>query len=231
MATGAHQYEALLESNKEIDFEMILRFSEELSNSNSFICVNIASVLNSILVDEFQDTDELQYTILAKIYKENKSISLMFVGDVNQAIYGSLGGVSKCRAELDALYETVFKAMSLSGCYRSTQRVVNLYRNFEVSQTGVYSVAEIKDVAGTITYCRSVAASDLSIVISSIISSELASGTKAEEICILAPQWFILFSLAKDLRSRLPEVLFDAPEISPIKYDPLNPLFLLPSYF
>ncbi|GEM_PF-3588429 len=44
--------------------------------------------------------NELQYSILAKIYKANKSISLMFVGDVNQAIYGSLGGITKCKAEL-----------------------------------------------------------------------------------------------------------------------------------
>lgn len=220
-------YEALLATNKEIDFEMILRFSEELSNRCPFICANIAAVINSILVDEFQDTNELQYSILAKIYKANKSISLMFVGDVNQAIYGSLGGVAKCNTELDALYETAFKEMSLTGCYRSTERVVNLYSNFEVSETGVCSVAEIKDVAGTINYCKSVSKENLPAEIAAIIRSELASGTKAEEICVLAPQWLMLFNLSRDLHSRLPDVLFDAPDISPIKYDPLNPLFLL----
>lgn len=220
-------YEALLASNKEIDFEMILRFSEELSNRCPFVNVNIATVLNSVLVDEFQDTNELQYSILAKIYKANKSISLMFVGDVNQAIYGSLGGVAKCKAELDALYETTFKEMSLTGCYRSTDRVVNLYRNFEVLETGVCSVAKIKDVAGTINYCRSVSKENLSGEVAAIISSQLASATPAEEICVLAPQWQILLSLSRVLRSQLPNVLFDAPDISPIKYDPLNPLFLL----
>lgn len=46
-------------------------------------------------MDEFQDTNELQYSILSTIYKANKSIILMFVGDVNQAIYSSLGGVAK----------------------------------------------------------------------------------------------------------------------------------------
>lgn len=220
-------YEDLLASNKEIDFETILRFSDELLSSYPFICANIAAVLKNVLVDEFQDTNELQYSILAKIYKANKSISLMFVGDVNQAIYGSLGGIAKCKAELDALYETIFKEMSITGCYRSTQRVVNLYKNFEVSQTCVCSVADIKDIVGTINYYRSVPASNLSAEIAAIISSELATGTKAEEICVLAPQWFVLFNLSKNMRSLLPDVLFDAPEISPIKYDPLNPLFLL----
>ena len=220
-------YEALLVENKEIDFEMILRFSEELSSRCPFICANIASVINSILVDEFQDTNELQYSIIAKIFRANKSISLMFVGDVNQAIYRSLGGVAKCKTLLDDLYETTFKEMSLTGCYRSTQRVVNIYKNFEVSQTGVYSVADIKNIAGTINYYRSVPALNLSDKIAAIISSELASGTKAEEICVLAPRWEILFSLSRNLRSQLPDVLFDAPDISPIKYDPLNPLFML----
>lgn len=226
-STVVKAYEDLLAANKEIDFDMILRFSEELSSRCPFICANIASVINSILVDEFQDTNELQYSILAKIYKANKLISLMFVGDVNQAIYGSLGGVAKCKTELDALYETIFKEMSLTGCYRSTERVVNLYSNFEVSETGVCSVAEIKDVAGRINYCKSVSKENLTAEIATIISSELASGTKAEEICVLAPQWLMLFNLSRDLYSRLPDVLFDAPDISPIKYDPLNPLFLL----
>lgn len=220
-------YETLLAANKEIDFEMILRFSEGLSSRCPFICANIASVINSILVDEFQDTNELQYSILAKIFRANKSISLMFVGDVNQAIYGSLGGVAKCKSDLDALYETTFKEMSLTGCYRSTQRVVNLYKKFEVSETGVCSVADIKDAAGTINYCRSVSKENLTAELATIIRSELASGTKAEEICVLAPQWLILFSLSRNLRSQLPDVLFDAPDISPIKYDPLNPLFLM----
>ena len=220
-------YEALLTANKEIDFEMILRFSEELLSRCPFICENIASVINSFLVDEFQDTNELQYSILAKIFRANKSISLMFVGDVNQAIYGSLGGVAKSKAELDILYETTFNEMSLTGCYRSTQRVVNLYKNFEVSQTGVCSVADIKDAAGTINYCKSVSKEHLTAEIAAIIHSELAAGTQAEEICVLAPQWLILFSLSRNLRRHLPDVLFDAPDISPIKYDPLNPLFLL----
>lgn len=220
-------YETLLAANQEIDFEMILRFSDELSSRCPFICKNIASVMNSFLVDEFQDTNELQYSILAKIFRANKSISFMFVGDMNQAIYGSLGGAAKYKAELDALYETTFKEMSLTGCYRSTQRVVNLYKNFEVWQTGVCSVADIKDVAGTINYCRSVSKDNLTAKIATIIRSELASGTQAEEICVLAPQWQILFNLSRNLRLQLPDVLFDAPDISPIKYDPLNPLFLL----
>lgn len=221
------KYELTLAKNKEIDFEMILRFSNELLVRCPFICANIASTVNSILVDEFQDTNELQYAILAKIYKSNKTISIMFVGDTNQAIYGSLGGVAKRKAELDSLFETTFKEMALTGCYRSTQRLVDLYSNFEVSKIIAYSVAEIKNVAGTISYCQSVSKENLADEVATIINSELKSGRKADEICVLAPQWSMLLNLSRSLRLQLPDVLFDAPDISPIKYDPLNPLFLL----
>jgi len=220
-------YETQLAENKEIDFEMILRFSDEILSRYAFIYENIASVINSFLIDEFQDTNERQYSIIAKIFRANRSINLMFVGDVNQAIYGSLGGVAKCKAELDALFDTTFTEMSLTGCYRSTQHVVDLYKNFEVSKTGVCAVSGIKDSAGTINYCNSCAKEDLASVIASIIRSELNSDIQADEICVLAPQWTLLFNLSKNLRLQLPDVLFDAPSISPIKYDPLNPLFLL----
>jgi len=221
------EYENLLAKNREIDFEMILRFSEDLLNRCPFICSNIAPIINSILVDEFQDTNELQYLILSKIYKADKSINLMFAGDVNQAIYGSLGSVAKSKAELDEIFETEFKEMALTGCYRSTQRVVDFYSNFEVAKTGVYSVAEIKDIIGTINYCYSISKEDLTDEIAAIIKSELESGLQPEEICVLAPQWFLLQNLSQGLRLKLPNVLFDAPDISPIKYDPLNPIFLL----
>lgn len=221
------EYERLLEEKKEIDFDTILLLSEELLLSCPFISSNIASVISSILVDEFQDTNELQYLILSKIYKVNKSITLMFVGDANQAIYGSLGGVAKTKQELETLYETDFDSMSLRGCYRSTQRLVDLYSRFEVSRTEARSVAKHKDELGEIHFFDSVYYTDLASEIAALIKEELENGTKAEEICVIAPQWGMLFDLSRKLRIILPDIPFDAPNISPIKYNPMNPLFLI----
>ena len=221
------EYKCVLEKNKEIDFDEILLISEKLLASCTFIRFNIASVISSILVDEFQDTNELQYIILSYIYKANKSITLMFVGDVNQAIYTSLGGVAKEKKELEALYGTSFESMSLKGCYRSTQRLVNLYSRFEVSKTGAYSVAKYRDERGEIHFWDSVYYTDLASKIAELIKDEIRKGTKAEEICVIAPQRFMLFDLSGKLRLLLPDVPFDAPDMSPIKYNPMNPLFLI----
>lgn len=201
--------------------------SEELLASCAFIGSNIASVISSILVDEFQDTNELQYSILSTIYKANKSIILMFVGDVNQAIYSSLGGVAKGKKELETLYEINFDSLSLKGCYRSTQRLVDLYSRFEISKTDAHSVAKYKDEHGEIHFFDSVYYTDLASKIAELIKKELRKGTKAEEICVIAPQWFMLFDLSGKLRLLLPDISFDAPDISPIKYNPMNPLFLI----
>lgn len=221
------EYKRLLEKNKEIDFNDILSISNELLDTCPFISSNMASIVSSILVDEFQDTNEYQYQILANIYKANKSITLMFVGDVNQAIFTSLGGIAKKKKELESLYETTFETMTLKECYRSSQRLVNLYSRFEISKTNAYSVSKYRDEVGIIQYSDSIHKKDLASEIAKIIKSELEKGTKAEEICVVAPQWYLLFDFSKNLRLLLPDVSFNAPDISPIKYDSMNPLYLI----
>ncbi len=220
-------YLTRLQASKEIDFEQILQFSKGLVRSKDFISSNIASVLNSVLVDEFQDTNELQYDILAQIYRTNKEISLLFAGDVNQSIYGTLGGIAKSKAELEDLFNTSFAECSLTGCYRSTQKVIDFYKSFEVVKTGVTSVASIRNCPTKLSYEHELMKDNLPEIIAKIISSELSSGISPNEICVVAPQWGLLFSLTPDLKILLPEVSFDAPDISPIKYDPLNPYYLL----
>jgi len=44
------------------------------------------------LVDEFQDTDPLQFAILKAVYFQQKDASLFMIGDPKQAIYGFRGG-------------------------------------------------------------------------------------------------------------------------------------------
>jgi superfamily I DNA/RNA helicase len=220
------KYLLRLEANKEIDFDHILQYSDELASTKDFICSNIASVINSVLVDEFQDTNELQYKILAQICKKNKAISLLFVGDVNQAIFGSLGGVAKSKGDMDSLFDTIFEEKSLTGCYRSAQSVIDFYTEFEIAATGVTSVAAIKDNTVKLLHETTVSKERLVECIASILTSELTSIPETE-ICVVAPQWQHLFQLSAGLKQRLPGVSFDAPDISPFKYDPMNPFYLL----
>jgi len=59
--------------------------SNELSNA-------IYRAFPVALVDEFQDTDSKQFSILSSVYFNQPSAGLFFIGDPKQAIYGFRGG-------------------------------------------------------------------------------------------------------------------------------------------
>lgn len=139
------QYKKMLEEKNEIDFDLILEISNELLKTNEFIAENISSLIRTINIDEYQDTNQNQYEIISRIFKANKKIIILFTGDPNQAIYSNLGGISKSKEEISELFNSEFNEMYLHGCYRSTQRIVEFYTNFEVENTGVESVAKIKN--------------------------------------------------------------------------------------
>lgn len=221
------KYHEYIEGKKEIDFEKILEYSLELVVQKKFVVSNISRLIRSIHVDEYQDTNGKQYEILSSIIKANKTINILFVGDVNQAIYRGLGGVAKSPEEIRELFPVEFTECCLDGCYRSTQRVVDYYVNYEVESTDVSSVSKIKSEIGTICYEVNVDKDDLAKNISEIVKGELRKGISESEICIVAPQWYQIFPMANKLREILPECNFDAPDITPIKYDPLNVFFLI----
>ena len=60
-------YKQFLLQKKEIDFDDILVESLKVLEQRSYVAENIASIIASIQVDEYQDTNENQYTILAEI--------------------------------------------------------------------------------------------------------------------------------------------------------------------
>lgn len=78
-----------------------------------------------------------------------------------------------------------------------------------------------------IKYNNSTFNENLALEISEILKREINEGINLNDIAIIAPTWYGLFPLAQKLRVLLPEIEFDAPSISPIKYDPQNIYFLI----
>lgn len=221
------EYKKLLKDRKQIDFIMILEISYNILKEKDFVAKNIANIIGSILVDEYQDTNLLQYQILERIYSKNKKINLFFVGDINQAIYGELGGIAKSKIELEKMYNTKFMELELSGCYRSTQNIINYYKNFQIEETDIESCCNLKNEDSVLYYNKNINKIDLANLISNIIRNEINSGINEEDICVIAPQWWQLFDIGNKLKILLPDIKFDSPEISPIKYDPLNIYYLI----
>jgi len=80
------------------------------------------------LIDEFQDTDDLQWKIFRRIYIEGEGGYLSIIGDPKQAIYGFRGAdvytYLQARAELVAAGGELIR---LGDNYRSTTELVDAY--------------------------------------------------------------------------------------------------------
>ncbi|MFR2167828.1 MAG: hypothetical protein ACLS5W_08315, partial [Coprococcus sp.] len=87
------------------------------------------------------------YAIIEEIANANDSQNMQvnFFGDPNQAIYGSLGGTAKSLDLINQEFRTIeFLEKTLSGCYRSTKRIIDFYKAFMVDEYSVDAKGIIK---------------------------------------------------------------------------------------
>ena len=211
------EYREILTQRKKIDYEQTLYFAYKILDTKPEIATNLGAIFRMICVDEVQDTQDLQYAILSKIH--NNSLmkpKLFIVGDINQAIYESIGGVSKTLIELNQEFELAdFVHFTFSDNYRSTQRIADYFSYFRNTQ-GITSKAEHTDELGKIVFSdQEIDKQDLAEEIANIVQGEINNGVAENEICIIAPQWSPIRSLSKKLVNLLPDVKFDAPSLSP----------------
>lgn len=83
------KYDQLCKENHRIDFADILLLSYELIQKNPALLQSYQEKFQHILVDEFQDTNTIQYSWLKLLAGQVQSI--MMVGDDDQSIYGWRG--------------------------------------------------------------------------------------------------------------------------------------------
>lgn len=213
---AAKAYHQFLLENKLIDFDLILYFSYLLIIQYPKISNNLANLFRYFFIDEFQDTQDLQYAIVGKIIKASEgSCKIFLVGDPDQAIFKSLGGVVKTPSEISKdVGGYTIKLLGLSNNYRSTQRLINLYSKFQSTNLLIESLADYRDDQGIITFDKNIHKDDLVNSITEIIEDEISKGVSPNDICILAPQWNFLTSMARKLKANLPDLDFDAPGLT-----------------
>lgn len=213
--TAAEAYHKRIIENKEIDFDLILYFSYLLIERYPKIGQKLSSIFTQFFVDEFQDTQDLQYAIIGKIIREsNKRTSIFLVGDPDQAIFDSLGGTIKSKSEIEDEIGGEINTINLAGNYRSTQHIINFYRHFQSTDLDIKSKADNKDTKGIISFDKTTHRTELITKISGIIQSQLSKGVSPNEICILAPRWQFLTSFARELKAELPTIPLDAPGLT-----------------
>lgn len=213
------KYKSELRAGKLIDYDDVLFLAYRMLDENPEIAATLASIIRLVCVDEVQDIQDLQFGILSKVHAATGAPPcLFFVGDADQSIYESLGALTKTPEEIATEFGLqAITHRTLTGNYRSTQRIIDFYRRFRPGVPAIESRTNYADHAGVLTFHnQTIAKEDLPGAIARLVSDSLATGVAPHDVCVLAPHWWHVRSLARNLVALLPSVDFDAPGLSPL---------------
>ena len=76
----------------QLDFHDMLRLTARALDTDPALAGRVATRLPWALIDEFQDTDPVQWQIASRIWRQPPARGLVIVGDPKQAIYSFRGG-------------------------------------------------------------------------------------------------------------------------------------------
>ena len=119
------EYERRLKANNAMDFDDLLLKTYELFSRSADILESYGRKFRYIHVDEFQDTNEIQYGLVRMLAAKNGNIFV--VGDEDQSIYGWRGAnVTNMQNFIEDFGAKIYK---LEQNYRSTKNILSLANN------------------------------------------------------------------------------------------------------
>ena len=104
-----------------IDFDDILNLTLSLFEKHPEVMDNLTERFRYIMVDEYQDTNRIQYKLLRHLTKQHRNLCV--VGDDDQSIYGWRGADVRNIFDFEQDYPEV-KYVRLEQNYRSTQIIL-----------------------------------------------------------------------------------------------------------
>ena len=115
-------YENYLEKNNLVDFDDLLLLPYKILKNNESLAKQISQKYQYIMVDEYQDTNELQYRLLRLLCSSHSNLCV--VGDDDQSIYGWRGATIKNILNFSDHFENSL-VIKLEDNYRSTDTILN----------------------------------------------------------------------------------------------------------
>lgn len=116
------RYQKELQESNSVDFDDLLLWAHKLIKDNPQIRESYGRRFQHILVDEFQDTNTVQYQLLKLLAETSKNIFV--VGDEDQSIYRWRGADYRNILQFEKDYPDCQKIL-LEQNYRSTQNVLD----------------------------------------------------------------------------------------------------------
>lgn len=178
------RYENYLFENNLVDFDDLLTLTYQILCENDEIRKETSQRYQYIMVDEYQDTNELQCSLLKKLCSENSNICV--VGDDDQSIYGWRGANIKNILKFEEVFDGV-KVVKLEDNYRSTPEILKaandlIYHNR--SRLGK-TLRSTKPKGKDIEFLESVDEKQEALLIANKIKRILQSGVGAKNIAVL----------------------------------------------
>lgn len=115
-------YQNRLQSSDAMDFDDLLCKTVELLEKEPQILEYYQNLFKYIMVDEYQDTNKVQYKFISMLADKNKNICV--VGDDDQSIYKFRGATIENILNFEHTYQGA-KVIRLEQNYRSTQNILD----------------------------------------------------------------------------------------------------------
>ncbi|MCK9491972.1 MAG: UvrD-helicase domain-containing protein [Sulfurimonas sp.] len=178
------EYETYLRENNLVDFDDLIALTYRLLDENPELAEATSKKYNYIMIDEYQDTNELQLKLLQKLCTSHNNICV--VGDDDQSIYGWRGAHIRNIMEFheDFAGTSIFK---LENNYRSKEpilKVANALIEHNRSRLGK-KLIPTRGGGEDVTILNSYDENEEARKIAANIKKLLDSGVKPNDIAIL----------------------------------------------
>ena len=117
-----YQYKDVLRKNNSLDFDDLLRLPVKLFTEHKDVLADYQEKYRYILIDEYQDTNEVQYKLSKLLAKKYQNIFI--VGDPDQSIYMFRGANFRNILNFEKDYKNA-KVIPLEENYRSTTSILD----------------------------------------------------------------------------------------------------------
>ncbi|OQY40177.1 MAG: hypothetical protein B6226_00440 [Candidatus Cloacimonetes bacterium 4572_65] len=117
------EYQKQLVANNSVDFDDIMLYTLKLLKENKAILGKYQEIFKYVMIDEYQDTNIIQYKLTSLLSKPENNICV--VGDDDQAIYSWRGAEIKNILDFDKLNKKT-TTIRLEQNYRSSKEILGL---------------------------------------------------------------------------------------------------------
>ena len=178
------EYEKYLNENNLVDFDDLIALTYRLLDENPELAMKTSQKYQYIMIDEYQDTNELQLKLIQKLCSSHTNICV--VGDDDQSIYGWRGAHIRNIMEFDQDFKNA-EVFKLEENYRSRTpilEVANALIEHNRSRLGKKLLAT-RGSGEDVTILNSNDENEEARKIATNIAKLLDSGVSANDIAIL----------------------------------------------